>query len=148
MISLLTFIRTGRLGEVGLGAPREEVEAAFGSPPSWDAQSQPESAQIWKYGAMEIYFDEHRVWMIFTDDLRSDLNMGDIAFDASCIDGKMSASDVEEWLVTNAFEFKREGYSWCDEGVRFQTNSGVTLTLCADEEGKLARLCSLALVRR
>lgn len=148
MISLLTFIRTGRLGEIGLDSTREEVEAAFGSPPNWDAQSQPESAQIWKFGAMEIHFDEHRVWMIFIDDLRADLHMGDIAFDASGISGKMNTGDVEEWLSRRALEFKREIHAWCDEGVRFEVTSGVTLTLCAEEKGELAFLCSVALVRR
>ncbi len=108
MISLLTFIHTGRLGAIGLGSTRTEVELAFGSPPNWDAQSQPESAQIWKYGAMEIYFDQHRVWMIFTDDFCAGLHMGDIAFDANGISRTMNASDVEKWLRSNAVKFQCE----------------------------------------
>ena len=148
MISLFSFIQTGRLGAIGLDSTREDVEAAFGSPPTWDAESQPENAKIWKYGAMEIYFDEHRVWMIFSDNFCAELHMGDIAFDSSGISGHMNRSDVEAWLSVNSVEFRHESFPWCEEGVQFQTASGVTLTLCAENKGEIAFLNSLALVRR
>lgn len=148
MISLLSFVQTGYLGPVGLNSSREAVESEFGSPPSWDAESQPDSARIWKYGALEIYFDNHQVWMIFTDDFHVDLHMGTIAFDASGIHGRMTFDAVKSWLLSHSVAFERTEWQWCDRGVRIETNSGVTFTFCAEEESSLAFLCSLALVRR
>ncbi len=148
MISLLTFIRTGRLGAIGLGSTRTEVEAAFGPAPDWDAASQRESAQIWKYGAMEIYFDADRVWMIFTDDLRAPLHMGALAFEANGINGRISATDGEDWLRSNGVAFERESWPWCEEGVRLATGSGVTLTFGADAKGEPSLLLTFSIVRR
>jgi hypothetical protein len=147
MISLLTFVQSGRLGAIELGSTREEVETVLGLPPAWDAESKIDNARIWKYGALEIYFQEHIVWMIFTDDFGTELNMGAIPFDHSGINGRMNEETLGKWLLAHGVEFKREVWSWCDEGVRLEATSGVTFTLCAEDEGKTALLCSFSVVR-
>ena len=40
----------------------------LGSPETWGmSSSQVETAEIWKYGDIEVYFHDDELWMIFTD---------------------------------------------------------------------------------
>lgn len=67
MLPLLTFIQTGRLGEIGVGSTRAEVELSFGPPDAWDARFPWPRASYWKYGDFEFHFDHERLWLIFSD---------------------------------------------------------------------------------
>jgi len=82
MVSLLTFIQTGRLGEIGLDSTRDEVELAFGPPGSWGWLSKgnwlsrpkwqssiykwkrrvpPSEATTWVYGGFSFTFQGEKV---------------------------------------------------------------------------------------
>ena len=148
MISLLSFVQTGLLGSIGLDSSSEAVQSALVPAPSWDAESQFGGARIWKDGAMGICFEDHHVWMIFTDDFHTDLHMGAIAFDANGIYRQMTLEQMEAWLSSHTIASKRVEWPWCDEGACIETTSGVTFTFCAEEKSFPAFLCSLALVRR
>lgn len=70
--SLRDFVLTGKLGLIELGINREKVKQLLGEPYNWFVEKQnPEDwnkSSIWKYGGMELYFDEHDIlYMIFTD---------------------------------------------------------------------------------
>ena len=66
-VSLCEFARTGLFGPISLGMSREELRLLLGNPPMWDADSTIEDASIWRYSDIEFYFQEHKLWMIFTD---------------------------------------------------------------------------------
>lgn len=66
--TLRTFFLSGSLGPVGPDTERAVVEATFGPADDFDAASpSPESAQIWKYGDVEIHFERDRVWLVHID---------------------------------------------------------------------------------
>jgi hypothetical protein len=146
MIDLCDFVRNGRLGTIMLGAMREEVQSAFGQPVMWDAKSGAANAKIWKYGALEIHFQAHQVWMIFTDALPALQN--DALFEARGLSAEMTAEDVDTWFRKNNIEYERLPFPYCNHGLRFKSRSGVTLTLCAEEENEEARFCSIALTQQ
>jgi hypothetical protein len=68
MISLLNFIQTGRLGTIGLGSTREEVELAFGPPDDWDTQFLFPQSPLWGYGTIKIHFQAGVVDLIYSND--------------------------------------------------------------------------------
>jgi len=66
-ISLLTFIQTGRLDEIGLGSTRTEVELAFGPPDAWDARFHFAFSPYWRYRDFELRFDYERLCSIICE---------------------------------------------------------------------------------
>ena len=68
--SMLDFARTGRMGPIHCGLPREDLRKLLGDPPNWAAPASSASrAKIWRYGDVEFHFskDLQNVWMIFSD---------------------------------------------------------------------------------
>lgn len=65
--SLLEFAITGNLGPIALGISRSDVYSLLGAPPLWSTSRHVQSAVIWRYQDIEIYFKNNLVEMIFTD---------------------------------------------------------------------------------
>ena len=67
-VGLRAFLASGKLGLVEVGVERAFVEAAFGSPEAFDAESKSHhAAQIWRYVDVELHFEEENVWLIHID---------------------------------------------------------------------------------
>jgi len=67
-VMLRTFFMSGLLGPIGIGAERARVEASFGPPDDFDAGSPThQTAQIWKYGDIELHFASDTVWLVHVD---------------------------------------------------------------------------------
>ena len=146
MISLLTFIQTGRLGEIGLGSSRTEVELSFGPPDAWDARFSWPRARIWKYGDFEFHFDYERLWLIFTDAFDGALNMGQLPFDSWKIRSGVTQAEVANWLEEEGVAFQK-GWGMVpinnDEGSHWILSSQGQVTLRFDEHATRERLTSL-----
>jgi len=67
--SMLDFARTGRMGPIHCGLPREDLRKLLGDPPNWAAPASSASrAKLWRYGDVEFhFFDLQNVGMIFSD---------------------------------------------------------------------------------
>lgn len=67
--SMLDFARTGRIGPIHCGLPREDLRKLLGDPPNWGLASSPAAqAQIWRYGNVEFHFNDlENVYLIFSD---------------------------------------------------------------------------------
>ena len=66
--SFLDLARTGKLSPIHLGTSRAEGEQCLGRAPSWALADHADVATIWRYGDIELYFDdEDRVYMLFSD---------------------------------------------------------------------------------
>ncbi|QQS03849.1 MAG: hypothetical protein IPK50_16330 [Fibrobacterota bacterium] len=57
----------GRFGESQLGTTRSEIFASLGPPDNYSSEAPQEMAEIWKYGNMEFYFQNHQIYQIFSD---------------------------------------------------------------------------------
>ncbi len=67
-VSLREFARTGAFGSVMPGTVRSDVFRLLGQPSDWGLPPKKlNTAEIWKYGDIEIHFFRDSVWMIFTD---------------------------------------------------------------------------------
>ncbi len=60
----LELLRTGKIVGVGLQAPRSFVRERLGEPDQWGIESDVSSAAIWKYGVVELHFQDHRVFLL------------------------------------------------------------------------------------
>ena len=103
--SLLEFARTGQFGPLRCGTSREELLAALGAPPLWGTEQDREIASIWRYGNVEFYFDEDRVWMIFSD--HEDLSDGGetLRVNRWIVRRGLPRLDFETQLTKEAIEF-------------------------------------------
>ncbi|BCM93065.1 hypothetical protein IAD21_04952 [Abditibacteriota bacterium] len=152
MISLLSFVQTGRLDDVELGTKRDEVERAFGPPNDWFAGHQVTESPIWKYGNIELHFDaEDRVFLIFCDNFYVPPE-APFAFDVSEL-GEQTEADVESWLQRKEIRFEKVPYLWVDGVTVFRVPSDVELKVYADDsvstdESNIARLCSVSRIAR
>lgn len=64
---MLTIAESGALGPIALGSCRDDVNHHFGQPDLWGTQPSVDRATIWRYGGIEIYFENSRVNMLFSD---------------------------------------------------------------------------------
>ena len=52
------WLLTGRLGALGHGSSRADVLTLLGEPDDWLADTRKESSSVWRYGAVELGFDD------------------------------------------------------------------------------------------
>ena len=127
MISLLTFIQTGRLGDIGVGSTRTEVELAFGPPDEKDERppkrgiffdvwewvcclNTPEHFSTmlsWSYGQTRFYFREERVVNINVD-LPNYGRIGTCEFDLNGLNENSTLAQVKEWLKEAGISHEQE----------------------------------------
>lgn len=66
--SMLDFARTGFLGPIRCGLPREDLRSLLGDPPKWGLGISWTLANIWRYGDVEFHFhDTQNIRVIFSD---------------------------------------------------------------------------------
>lgn len=88
-ISLRDFLQTGRLGPIELGMTRDAVAATLG-PPDAEGALLRGVARIWRYGSIELHFDEDAVFAIHSDHGSLDAPDGGRAF------------DLDPWIISSA----------------------------------------------
>jgi len=59
-LTLREFLETGRLGDIRLGMTRAEAQALLGPPEDISLTKD----AVWKYGSLQLYFHENRLWLI------------------------------------------------------------------------------------
>lgn len=64
LASLEVFARTGRLGPLELGCPRNQVLDLLGDPTHISRGLVPECSDVWMYGDAGLYFDEERLYLM------------------------------------------------------------------------------------
>lgn len=69
--SMLDFARSGCLGPIHCGLPREDLRNLLGDPPNWGCPATTSwlRAKVWRYGDVEFHFHKHlqNVWLIYSD---------------------------------------------------------------------------------
>jgi hypothetical protein len=63
-VRLKEFLRQGMFGLIRLASSRADVEDELGLPNDWGFAASPREADIWKYGVVEISFDNNLVNLI------------------------------------------------------------------------------------
>lgn len=100
-VSLEEFFRTGTLGEIQLGMPRESVLSLLGPTVWWGPSDATtfETATIWKYGDIEFYFSRaNRLFQIFSDDFEIPTGGKTLHIDPWVIHDKMLAETLKAAL--------------------------------------------------
>ena len=144
MISLLTFIQTGRLGQIGLGSTRTDVELSFGPPDDWETRFPFPKSPVWKYGNIEIFFEQEIVSLICCEEFEVP-HMGQNELDPWKICASNSFDQVESWLHEEGI-VHRTGWGNVavdnDEGSWWMNIDGAQVTLRFDDDGQGKRLSS------
>ena len=88
-VSFTEFVKTGFFGFLRLGMSKEEIEYQKFPPEYWLNGKTKETSVIWRYGNIELYFDEqNKLNRIFTDYV-------------SEIDGGELISITDYWILPN-----------------------------------------------
>lgn len=88
-VDLLDFVKTGKFGFLKLGESKDEIINQGFPPEDWLNGESKESSTIWRYGNIELHFDNgHNLSGIFTDYV-------------SDIDGGESISISNWWILPN-----------------------------------------------
>ena len=130
--SVEDFARHGTLGPIGIGVTRARVRELLGPPPSWSADDPMESASIWKYGDVEIFFEsgggDGKVWLIHIHHWHNTKPWGGggLAIDPWVIREGMLLNDLESALRQAAIAFDTRPDVWNPGCVRVETSAGVT----------------------
>lgn len=66
-IDLEALLLSGKFGDIQLGSSREVTLSHLGPPDDFSSESTQENAEIWKYGTMEVYFQDHSADQLFSD---------------------------------------------------------------------------------
>lgn len=134
--SFKEFIESGVLGLLRVGMKRAEVEQSLGAPPSWEARARGyRKADIWKYGDIELYFQDDALWMIFADDFQVPDGGPQIELDAWIISGNLSQAQAEERLASEGIRYHKEALPYNQNGVRLIAASGVVLAFAGEDAG-------------
>ena len=104
------FARHGTLGPIGLGVTRAQIRELLGPPTSWSAEDPAESASIWLYGDVEIFFesgdDDAKIWLIHIHHWHNTKPWGGgLAIDPWVIRERMLLNDLESTLRQAAIPF-------------------------------------------
>ncbi|BDD09496.1 hypothetical protein FUAX_19280 [Fulvitalea axinellae] len=60
IVYLSDFIRTGVFGKIRLGLRKDEIEALGLTPDMWLNKMNKETSPIWRYGNLELHFDDRK----------------------------------------------------------------------------------------
>ena len=134
--SLKTFIESGVLGSLQVGMSRASVEQSLGAPPSWEDRARGyRKADIWKYGDIELYFQDDALWMIFADDFQVPDGGKSIELDAWIISADLTQAQAEECLALEGIRYRAEALPYNQNGVRLIAASGVVLAFAGEDAG-------------
>ena len=137
-VSLREWIATGRFGAIELGVMRADVEHHLGLPPQWSMPAKtPQSATIWKYGDIEFYFQDDKLWMIFADDFEVPRGAANLELKTWIVERTCQPSEMERHLNDANVAYRVEDFPYADNGVRIIAQSGATLTFCGEDAARL-----------
>lgn len=135
--SLQEFIQSGVLGSLDVGMSRSAVEECLGAPPSWEAKARGyRKADIWKYGDIELYFQDDVLWMIFADDFEVPDGGPRIQLDAWIISGDLTQAEAERHLASQSIRYRKEALPYNQNGVRLVAGSDTTLTFSGEDAAR------------
>lgn len=133
-ISLREWLATGKFGSIQFGDNRADVAACFGAPPQWSTPAKTAAtAAIWKYGDIEFYFNNDKLWMIFADDFEIPVGNEQIELDAWKVGRTCTPSEMERHLNEAGIVYRVEDFPYVDNGVRLISAAGVALTFCGED---------------
>ena len=128
--SLLEFFRTGTLVPLAIGMSRQEVESYLGEPDDVSVSRKP---QIWKYGPLQLTFDNTRQYALsgiglYTSDLDESLPAAlcDLAADP-ILSRQTSVQAVKSHLEPHGIELFPAEHSTHADGVGMRTGAGVEI---------------------
>lgn len=130
------FLRTGAFGPIRLGLTEDEVRALLGDPDATGGTSRRQrTPKIWKYGDVELHFDDQRrVQLVFFDDFDVPSGGRALTFDPWILRGTATRAEVEGTLRERGIAFEH-GPAPDPGGVVLTTSGGVELAFHADELG-------------
>lgn len=136
--SLKEFIQSGSLNSLEVGMSRAAVEQSLGAPPSWEARARGyRKADIWKFGDIELYFQDDVLWMIFADDFEVPNGGSQIELDAWIIRGELTQAQAEQHLAAEGIRYRQEAFPYNDNGVHLVADSGTVLAFSGEDRGRV-----------
>jgi hypothetical protein len=134
--SVEDFARHGTLGPIALGVTRARVCELLGPPTCWGTEDSAESASIWLYGDVEIFFEsgdgDGEIWLIHIHHWHNTKPWGGgrLAIDAWVIREGMLLNDLESALRQAAIAFETRPNAWNPGCVSVVTSAGVSFLVC------------------
>jgi hypothetical protein len=134
--NLLTFLSTGKLGEIGLGTPIDSVKKLLGKPERHEKMTEPQKAEILHYGAffanfggklnlyaMKLQFDD------YSGPLPAKLQL-----EGPSLSAKTPCEEIEKILKSAEIQYEADVQ---DYGNTYKTAAGVEVRTIQDmESGK------------
>ncbi len=139
-VSLKDFISGGPFGPVDVGMIRSKVQDAFGVPVDWEDEAPTyKKANIWKYGDVEFYFQDDKLWMIFISEFEVPDGGDQIELDAWGLTGQFTRAEAEAKLKAANIEYHTEPFPYNDSGIHLVTKAKTVLAFSgrAGEEATL-----------
>lgn len=131
--SLKELIQDGNFGLIELGMSRVGVEEILGSPDCWGGnECNYRQANIWKYGDVEFYFQDETLWMIFIDDCDIPSGGKKVDLDTWVISRYLICFQAEEYLSKATIPYRKEEFSYTDNGIHLITSAGTTLAFSGE----------------
>jgi hypothetical protein len=143
--SLEEFARSGRLGPIALGLTRREVSETLGSPTNWLNGKPVGQSAIWKYGDVEVYFDdEDRVHLIHFDWFKVPAGGPTLQLSPWVIRQGLPLNELEGALRTAGIPFDTHPDKSNPECVTVVTSAGVSFLVQVDGDADELGLCQFS----
>lgn len=106
--SLEAFARTGKLGPLDFGLPRERVADLLGRPTRILHGFVPECSDIWLYGDAGVYFEGERVYLIHFEEFEVPCGGGGLALDPWVVRRGLRLEALQQALDSASIVFRTE----------------------------------------
>jgi hypothetical protein len=136
------FARSGQLGPLSIGLKRDKVSALLGSPTDWLNETPVDRSAIWKYGDLELYFDDDEyVYMIHFD--LFDVPVGGAALQLSpwVLRRGLPLEDLENALRSATIPFSSSPDKFNPDCVHIVTPAGVSFVVRVEGVANELGLC-------
>jgi len=112
-IDLKEFILQGKFDHLKLGMTKDKVLTILPEPEGWNSKNGFRKASAWVYGDFELYFQEDKLYMIFTDHLNT-LNGGEYL-------------EIDRWIFESGKKIILSEFVLLliDDGIDFQKKTNV-----------------------
>lgn len=140
------FARSGQFGPLSLGMRRGDVSAFLGPPTDWlDGKPVGRSA-IWKYGDVELYFDdEDGLYMIHFDSFDAPVGGASLQLSPWVVRGGLPLQQLEHALSSSGIPFVTAADTSNLDCVRVATPVGVSFLVQVEGDADELGLCQFGL---
>jgi hypothetical protein len=140
------FARSGRLGPLSIGLHRNQVSDLLGPPTDWLNKQPVDRSAIWKYGDLELYYDDvDCVYMIHFDWFEVPVGGAALQLSPWLLRRGLPLEDLENALHSADIQYSTTPDKWNSDCVRTVTTAGVSFVVQVKGEAFNLGLCEFGL---